>query len=74
MESLFQTTLNYNGKATAYDVRFEQEAYIFQPHQAAAPVMRLKREEDEWHGATEADPSLRAAAISELDRYLLSQH
>lgn len=74
MKPLFETNLRYNGHAIAYEVYFEKEAYVFQPAQNDFPVIKLKREDDEWHSDESIDGSLRATAISELEHYLLSQH
>ena len=74
MEPLFEATISYEGKPVAYAVHFEAETYIFEPRQPGAPVVKLKRENDEWHEITAANDSLKTTAITELERYLLAQH
>lgn len=74
MEPLFEVRLNVEGNEINYAVHFEAENYVFQPQQADAPIIHLKREEDEWHTASTIDESLKNEAISALDRYLLAQH
>lgn len=74
MEHLFNTQLLFNGEELNYEVHFENETYTFQPLKTGAPVILLKREQDEWHSANEMNVGLKEWAITKLDNYLMAQH
>ena len=71
MEILFTATLSANG---AYQVSFHDDAYHFEPEDAAKTHFAIKRENDEWKASESIDKNLFAQAVTELDKYLLSQH
>lgn len=74
MEHLFNTHLVFNGEVINYEVHFENETYTFQPLKTGAPIILLKREQDEWHCANEVNEDLKASAVTQLDNYLMAQH
>lgn len=74
METLFSTALAINGSLIAYKVRFLDEAYIFQPAGSNAPLIKLKREGEEWVSVDDLEKSIMTEAADHLERYLLSQH
>lgn len=75
MEHVFKTQLKVNGESCTYDVTFADDLYTFTPvDNPEAPSVKLKREEDTWHGVENGNETLQAEAISLLEQYLLSQH
>ncbi|MDB5252802.1 MAG: hypothetical protein JWP27_1971 [Flaviaesturariibacter sp.] len=74
MEHLFITQLSVNGQQTDYEVVFADETYHFRPKDQTAPVIRARREQDEWHVESPVADALREEALGKLDTYLLSQH
>lgn len=75
MEHIFKTQIALDGSTTSYDVFFEGEDYVFHPlNNEAAPVLKLRREEDEWHTAPEMGEDVRSEAVRVLEEYLMRQH
>lgn len=74
MEPLFKTNLMIDGKASAYEVFFEEDEYRFQPESGTGLQLHLRREQDEWHTNDALNEQTKNEAIDALDDYLLSQH
>ncbi|GAA4330401.1 hypothetical protein [Flaviaesturariibacter amylovorans] len=74
MEHLFTTELPAGGQTRAFNVTFAEDWYVFTPPGGGSPVVRIRREEDEWHPEAGTDPGLAQACTDALERYLLSQH
>ena len=76
MEKIFSAHLDVNGKNYEYHVVFENEKYIFNTDEqgSAVPNFSFTREENEWIPQENIEPGLKEQAITQLEKYLLSQH
>ncbi len=76
MEKIFSAHLDVNGKNYEYHVVFEDEKYIFSTDDpnASVPRFSFRREENEWIPVDNIEPGLKQQAISQMEKYLLSQH
>lgn len=74
MDILFTATLIIHGRATAYDVTFEKDRYVFRDEENRQPTFTLYRENDEWKADGPLDEIAQRQAVDQLEHYLLQQH